>query len=333
MSEAVLSSKLAAAWPPAQWRDLTVLVAVSGGADSVALARALAGLKEGKGRLILAHFNHRLRGAESDADEAFVHDLGVRLGLATASAAGDAPLSEAALRDERYAFLTRTAAAHGARFVATAHTADDQVETILFNAIRGTGLKGLAGIPRIRPLNEATTLVRPLLGVTRCEVLAYLGALGQGYRDDATNVQLHFARNRIRHNLLPLLEREFNPEVREALLRLGHIASEASDVIDTQTRDLFEKTRRPIPGGVELETLPLGQSPKLVARAALIQAWREQNWPLQDMGFEKWDQLLAFATAVTEGGATAQPPRQMYPGGVLAERAGSILRLTRAQDA
>src|SRR5262245_36914671 len=186
-----LLAKLAADWPPETWRDVTVLVAVSGGADSVALARALYQLRApGEGRLVLAHYNHRLRGAESDGDQAFVEELGRQLAMPVAigrqdgekerARAGEteSAKSEEALREVRYQFLVRTANETGTRYVATAHTADDQVETVLHNILRGTGLAGLAGIPRVRPLAGAATLIRPLLSVTRAEVIDYLASLG-----------------------------------------------------------------------------------------------------------------------------------------------------------
>src|SRR5690242_11119578 len=140
LSESALLKKLAAAWPLVCWQDVTVLVAVSGGADSVALARGLQSLAGAEGRLILAHFNHRLRGAESDADEDFVRELATQLelrivvgGAATdLKAAGGGAGIEGAARQARYDFLATAAAQCGARYLATAHTADDQAETVLF---------------------------------------------------------------------------------------------------------------------------------------------------------------------------------------------------------
>src|SRR5262245_22639104 len=187
-------ANLAAAWPPANWQDVTVLVAVSGGADSAALLRGLVEIRAaGEGRLIAAHFNHKLRGAESDADQAFVEQLGRELGVKVVAGrrAGEGGLAtEESLREARYEFLTSISGVYGARYVATAHTADDQVETVLLNVLRGTGLAGLAGIPRIRQLAEATTLIRPLLDVTRADVLEFLAGLKQPFREDASNRNL-----------------------------------------------------------------------------------------------------------------------------------------------
>ena len=169
-------TRLAASWPPEDWKDLTVLAAVSGGGDSVALLRGLAALKlPGEGRLIAAHVNHKLRGADSDADQAFVQELCGQLGLAceVATAAVDPTAGsrgqgiEATARRARYAVLEEMAGRVGARFVVTAHTADDQAETILHRILRGTGIRGLSGMSRSRRLGPAT-LLRPLLGYRPC---------------------------------------------------------------------------------------------------------------------------------------------------------------------
>ena len=336
-----LLAKLSADWPPDQWCDVTVLVAVSGGADSVALARALHELHTGgEGRLVMAHYNHQLRGPESDGDQAFVEELGRRIGVEVVVGRQDAErergregerenaASEEALRQVRYQFLARAADKVGARYVATAHTADDQVETVLHNIMRGTGLAGLAGMPRVRPLTEATTLVRPLLSVTRTEVLDYLAAISQTYRDDSSNLLTNYTRNRIRRELLPLLEREFNPDVRAAILRLARIAEEADELVSTRVRRLLSHIKRLIPGGVALQTRPLTQASDLIARAALKQAWTWQGWPLGEMSFERWNELLAFARKPSAGQGPQAAPR-MFPGNIRAEKQGGVLRLTR----
>ena len=207
-------------WPLTQWCDVSVLVAVSGGADSVGLLRALAALHRGDRRnLVVAHFNHQLRSEESDRDQEFVQALAGRLGFACQvgtcrpSSAATRSLSEVAARQERYRFLTALADQLGARYVATGHTADDQAETILHRVIRGTGIGGLSGIPRSRRLSQLTTLIRPLRDLRRRQVLSYLEHLGQPFTNDTTNTQLAFTRNRIRLDLIPQLERDFNPRV------------------------------------------------------------------------------------------------------------------------
>ena len=151
-----LERHLADMWDPRYWGELTVLAAVSGGADSVGLLRAMAAVRQpGSGRLMVAHYNHRWRGAASDADETFVRDLSRQLNLPcevgrSDSVGGMAGLGhggESAARAARYDFFRATADRVAARYVATAHTATDQAETILHRILRGTGLRGLGGIP------------------------------------------------------------------------------------------------------------------------------------------------------------------------------------------
>jgi len=326
-------AKLAAAWPAEAWRDTSVLLAISGGADSVALARAAAAIRHaGEGRLIMAHFNHGLRGAASDADEHFVGELARQLGLPFEAARGDLaglPGSggdglEAAARAARYTFLQATAERLGARYVVTAHTADDQAETILHRIVRGTGLAGLAGMHRARPLGTATALVRPMLDVRRSEVSEYLAALGQPFCEDDSNRDRRFTRNRLRHDLLPQLAEQYNPQVREALLRLGSLAAEAQQVIDRLVDDLLTRALgRATAEFVELDLESLAsQSPYLV-RELLIALWKRQSWPLQSMGYAEWEQLAGMVRAAGE-------TKRVFPGGIVAERRGTNLRLSRA---
>ena len=189
----------------------TVVCAVSGGADSMALLWGVYLLKDPLGiRLEAAHFNHRLRGTESDRDEAFVRefcdrfDIPLHVGGGTVTA-GKKGL-EAAARDARYAFL-RTLPGR----IATAHTADDNAETVLMHLVRGTGLKGLGGIA---PVNGK--LIRPMLTVTRQQVLAFLEEYHIPHIEDSSNETDEFLRNRLRHHVMPLLTAE-NPRLAENL--------------------------------------------------------------------------------------------------------------------
>lgn len=188
-----------------------IICAVSGGADSMALLWAIYLLKEKLGiRLSAAHFNHRLRGTESDRDEAFVKDFcsGYKIPLFLGSGdvkSGEKGL-EAAARDVRYAFL-RTLPGK----VATAHTADDNAETVLMHLVRGTGLKGLGAIS---PING--NVIRPMLGITRAEVEAFLSEYHVTYITDSSNDTDVFLRNRLRHHVMPLLVAE-NPKLSENL--------------------------------------------------------------------------------------------------------------------
>lgn len=265
----------------------------------MALLRVMQELKkDGVGRSCAVHFNHRLR-AEADADEQFVRELCATMKIACevgraetsqiASAAGEG--IEEAARRLRYEFLKDTAARLGARYVVTAHTADDQAETILHRIVRGTGIGGLAGIERTRMLGS-TTLIRPMLNFRRTEIERYLADLGQPFRQDASNSDCRFTRNRIRHELFPLLIREYNAQAVEAILRLGSLAGEVQTVVDRAVEDLFEKkVRIESDSLVHIESHGLETTPSYLLRELFMSVWRKQNWPLQAMGFAEWNLL------------------------------------------
>ncbi len=325
--------QLATAWPFADWRDLSVVLAVSGGADSVALLRAMHALKtSGPGRLTVAHFNHRLRGDESEADERFVTRLCQRIGLeCVVGYAGATELQtvgdglEAAAREIRYRSLQQSAEQAGARFLVTAHTADDQTETILHHVLRGTGLGGLAGMSRARALGPAVTLIRPLLDVTRKNVLDYLAAVDQSFRQDSTNSDRQFMRNRVRHELLPMLERDYAPGVRESLLRLGTLAADAQQFIERAAEELLERVLvEQSANRVALDCRKLAGANRHVVREALLSVWRRQGWPLQAMGFTQWSLLADMAQA---GPRDSPAAKQVFPGAITAQKQGEQLVL------
>lgn len=209
-------------------------VAVSGGADSVALLRILVEYRAKLGIVVSAvHFNHGIRGAASDSDEQSVRELAARLGVEMHVSSGDTPsfaeerkLSlEAAARHLRYGFFRALIEQNTVNKIATAHTLDDQAETVLLRIVRGTGISGLAGIhPSIRVGPAGSAIVRPFLRIHRPEIERYLHAVHQSWCEDATNSELKYGRNRVRHTLLPILEREFNPSVRDRLAELADIA-------------------------------------------------------------------------------------------------------------
>ena len=212
------------------WPGDRVGVGVSGGADSVAMFHLLAELRAKLGiGLFILHFNHRLRGAEADEDENFVKTLAAEFQFefesGSADVAGEARRNgwnlEDAARRLRYQFFDSAAAARKLRSVAVAHTADDQAETVLAHLLRGTGLAGLAGIYPVAGLT-----IRPLLEIGRAEVREYLRGLGRGWREDSTNQDTSRTRARIRHQLLPVLSRDFEPLSVTRLARLASLARE-----------------------------------------------------------------------------------------------------------
>ena len=233
-----------------------VLAGVSGGPDSLALLFILARRRQALGvRLAVAYFDHGLRGPEGQEEAAFVAALATELGLPFVSGRGDVrsharaqglSLEEAA-RELRYSFLGREAVGLGLALVAVGHTADDQAETVLLHLLRGSGIDGLAGMrPRspwpLGPPDPAEgrspALLRPLLTVTRAETEAYCRELGIVPRQDPTNLLLEPLRNRIRHELLPILRR-YNPRVDRALCQLAEAAAAATDYLNEDARRLW----------------------------------------------------------------------------------------------
>lgn len=311
------------------WQGVTSLIAVSGGADSVALLRLLAATRPPEAaRCLVVHFHHGLRGEAADADAAFVESLAAQYGLGFVLGHADGRLAdqgdslEAAARDARYCFFEETANATGARYLFTAHTADDQAETILHRIVRGTGLDGLAGIPRVRPLSPLTTIVRPLLEVRRSQILEYLEDLGQDVREDHTNADVSFTRNRLRHDLLPKLAADYNPSIVDALLRLGELAGEAQACLQEDVHRLAESSVTQSPAEVGIRVDVLAAARPYLARQLFIELWRERGWPLQPMTFDKWQELAALAQSPGNGVLN-------LPGDIRAKKQGEQLTLTR----
>lgn len=325
-----LERDLLESWPRSKWVSVKVLVAVSGGPDSVALARGLGALQPDRSQLAVAHFNHELRGAQSDADQAFVQQLSrdLQLECVVGSTAPHPPrlwtdVAEAEARQQRYDFLVATAEQVGARYIATGHTADDQAETVLHHVLRGTGLAGLAGIPRIRRAAEAVTIVRPLLATRRHAILEYLRRLDQEYRRDETNDHHSFTRNRIRHELIPHLQRNYNNEITEALLRLSQIAAESQMSLREIATHLLENCLRSrTRSTVKLATSLLEKASQHTRRECFVVLWHQQHWPLQSMSFAHW-QKLAQLVAAPQRNATLN-----LPGNIIARRSEAALTLT-----
>jgi len=256
-----------------------VVVAVSGGPDSMALLQAIFELRARFGvELWVASLNHKLRGEASADDADFVADHAKELGLSNTFGVTDVRAErrlhggslEMAARRARYEFLEAVATEWSASKVALGHTADDQVETILLRLLRGGELAALRGMPIARPLSPTSnaTLIRPLLDVTRAEVLGYLAARGIPWRSDTTNADCAFLRNWVRHELLPLLEAR-DPSVRAALLGAVTHARSLSDLVAAQAGGLVTAGE----GGACLDPARLADEPRLVRREAIRRAY------------------------------------------------------------
>ncbi|HOO20886.1 MAG TPA: tRNA lysidine(34) synthetase TilS [Kiritimatiellia bacterium] len=227
-----------------------MLVAASGGADSTALALAL---RELGCSIVLAHVHHGIRGAAAGADARFVRRLARKLGVPFVLGRFDVPAEarargeslEMAARRVRRAFLIETARREGIRRIAVGHTADDQAETVLMRIVRGTSVTGLAGIPHVTRHGGAV-FIRPLRDATRRQVLDYLDSRRQAFREDETNAEDFARRNRVRHEILPLLEKRLNPAVRQALLRLADIAAAEDEVMASLARKTKPGAKAPL---------------------------------------------------------------------------------------
>jgi tRNA(Ile)-lysidine synthase len=266
-----------------------VAVAVSGGADSVALLRLLVEIHADLGILLsVAHVNHKLRGEESDEDEHFVAALARQLGLELHSLVAPLPPTresgtEAAARQLRYDFFFRLARAKRASKIATAHTLDDQSETVLLRILRGTGLRGLSGIhPRFILKRQGRVfgeVVRPLLAFRRAELEQFLLGLGQTWREDSSNRDLSFLRNRVRHLVVPVLKESFGATAVENLADLAEIARGEEEHWN-QSHPEIHVFRGSSPGKsagpASVEIARLGSLP-LAAQRRLVREWLETN--------------------------------------------------------
>lgn len=299
--------RLLATWPIARWSQRRILLAVSGGADSMAMLHAFRRLAPNPELLEVAHFNHQWRGEASDGDEYFVVDAAKRVGLTlhlgrSRDAYGDTQQkSEQSARQMRYQFLADKAYQTGARYVVTAHTSSDQVETVLHNLFRGTGIAGLRGIEKFRSLDDELVLARPLIELSREDVLQYLELINERFREDASNQDRTYKRNFIRHELLPMLRTQFNEKLDARLLQLSRRFDDVEKLLIRQANEYFETVEGLIAqaGGSEFDerlTVNAIAFPKkiqldgdwLVIQTGLNRLWQERSWPLSGMSHQKW---------------------------------------------
>jgi tRNA(Ile)-lysidine synthase len=259
-----LTDVVASSAPPPE--GAAVLVAVSGGGDSVGLLHALARLAPVRGwRLVAAHLDHGLRAGTAERDRAFVEDLAARLRVAVIAERhevrpGPGESLEEAARTVRRAFLSRAAAAEGAGRIALGHTGDDLAETVLLRLTRGTGPGGLAAMRTLEGI-----WWRPFLGLGGEEIRACLREAGEPWCEDETNRDLRFDRNRVRREVLPVLAR-LNPRVVEALARAARLAGEDEELLESLAREALNRLERPVAGaGVALEAAGLEALPPALA--------------------------------------------------------------------
>ncbi|MCX6991914.1 MAG: tRNA lysidine(34) synthetase TilS [Kiritimatiellaeota bacterium] len=315
-------------------RGQHILVGVSGGADSVALLAVLQEIAPAwKLRLTVAHLNHGMRGPAAAADAAFVAGLARRWKLKFVGSRVNVPVQarrrgislEMAGRSARYSFFARVARTHHCDAVATAHTADDQAETILLNLARGAGAAGLAGIPYIGR-HGALKVVRPLRDVDRKSIERFLEGRHLVWREDATNADPAFLRNRVRHEVLPFLEKRLNPGIRQALLRASDILTGENEWLEMLTDRLFAECR-----GVEkdLDASQLAGFP-VAARRRVLRRWLETcGLDAETLSFDAIERLdnLVIRQSPDRGGRVVT-----LAGGWLARRSGNVLTLTQRDN-
>lgn len=334
-----LAQAVRTAWPTRSWVGVPLLVAVSGGADSVALLRLLVhllGESQAQRLLTVAHMNHGLRGRDSQQDAHFVAalaaDCGLRFVLGNAdsqSTTTGAPPDEARLRHQRYDFLIRESYRLGARYVLTGHTRDDQVETFLQRLFRGTGPAGMTGIPPFRELCTDVVLVRPLLEIDRQHLRDLLTALRQPWQEDCSNASTQYDRNWVRHELLPLLEARY-PGVSQRLATtvaqqrsvMQHLDQTARRWLQTNLQQSPQSSPQTKRQSVQISLQQIDAIDDAVLVSVWQTIWRQYGWPQQAMHQRHWRSLCQSARG-------AGPATYDLPGAIQVQRAATVLTLTK----
>ena len=328
--------------PAELWLQHRAVVAVSGGADSVALFRTLVHIQNlncsadrlgpKPAKLIVAHVDHAVRGEDSAADQDFVEQLAgqfdaefVSIKLDAKELMGDREsVSEETMRDARYNCLRKIAQDRNARYLYTGHHLNDQAETILFRIFRGTGLAGLKGIPAIRR-DDWLTIVRPFLKVPKSVLLAALDSLDQPFCTDATNLTNDYGRNFIRNDILKSAKDYFGLPIEEAIARLADHAGDAEE-IQNERVDYFYSQSPPekIPNGVLLNSDSLSKQSCAIIRSILIRIWQQQQWSVSQMSYERWQQMAEQIRSAT----VATTFVENLPGNIRFEVTGKFVRIT-----
>lgn len=305
-----------------------ILIAISGGADSVALAMLLRDLQPELGFELagFVHVNHGLRGAESDADAAFCALLAERFGLPIALTSADVRERartrhvslEVAARDVRYEAFARAADQFRATCVATGHTQDDQAETVLMRALRGTGTRGLSAVRARRG-----RYVRPLLDSTRADLRRYLARNEQEWREDSSNLEIEFFRNRVRHELLPVV-RSLAPAGLRALARLAKLAADDEQALASVAREaaLTVVLEHDAPRGVRLDARVLAALPVAIARR-VVQFLAGEIAPDKPLASRHLEAVIRLSD-------TDKPSGHLDLPGLAVSRSGHVVTLERA---
>ena len=313
-------------------RNQRLLVAVSGGQDSLCLIKLLLDLQSKWGwHLGIAHCDHRWR-SDSQANAEHVENLAKTWNISFYLETANEPLnSEAAARDWRYQVLSAIASEHNYNYIVTGHTASDRAETLLYNLMRGTGSDGLQALTWQRPLTEKIVLVRPLLEITRTQTKEFCQDFQLPIWEDSTNQDLKYTRNRIRQELLPYLQENFNPQVESALAQTAELLQaeveyleQAADRLRSEAMIGKQEEILPTPvraGEPRPSALPLKLNRRVLQKAPLALQRRVMRYCLQQIlpcapSFEQIEKLTALITAANR--SQTDP----FPGGAIAKVEG-----------
>ncbi len=336
------------AWPASRYRDVGVVVGCSGGADSVALVRSLVQLAREDvrsggpaGFFVIAHYNHALRGKQSDLDADFVRALAEELGVEFVQERGDGSCrDESSSRQARRAFFHSVLRRRGARYLALGHSLDDNVETMLFRLMRGTGPSGLTGIAPFRPLSgqdlsgqsptgqsptgqgdESDFVVaRPMLMLGRNEIRDAMRSQGFAWRDDESNQNNGYQRNWIRNELIPMMQQRY-PEVVAAMGRAIDGQRQWSDTIRRAAESWADRYVTGH-GPTRIRRMDRAEASQAVVVDALRRHWETMGWPLQSMGQSHWDRIYGLICG--DGDAVV-----VFPGSIEARRDDRSITLVR----
>ncbi len=310
-------------------RNHRLLIAVSGGQDSLCLIKLLLDLQSKWGwDLGIAHCDHRWR-SDSEANAHHVENLAKTWGISFYLEIANQPInSEAAARDWRYQALSAIAKANNYQYIVTGHTASDRAETLLYNLIRGTGADGLQALTWQRPLTTGIMLVRPLLEITRIQTEQFCQEFKLPIWEDSTNQDLQYARNRIRQELIPYLRENFNPQVESALAQTAELLQAEVEYLEKAAQQLREKGMEKGIGNEEdsLTLLPLRLNRRVLQKAPLALQRRVMRQVLQQIltdapSFEHIEKLTALIIAPNR--SQTDP----FPGGAIAQVEGDWICL------
>jgi tRNA(Ile)-lysidine synthase len=303
-------------------KGTTVVVGVSGGPDSVALLHILWSLRYELGiKLIAAHFNHRLRRA-ADGDQKFVERLAVKLNIPFVSGRSKTRQRQGSLEDwarrERFEFFAAVVRKHRAQSVALAHTQNDLAETVLMRLLRGTGLLGLRGILPERRIN-GVCFIRPLLDLSKDDLLDYLKANRLSYRNDHTNLKTDFFRNKIRLKLLPLLKDDYNANIRRVLADVADSVSLDYEFLREEAERIWGSIGRRRGGAVRLDRKKLGDVHPALRRMVLRSAFERTKGDLKRLTLDHIRDIEDLSDHRPDGAVVD------LPGGISVFKTGSFL--------